>query len=106
MVKLVLLDEGVATAPHENRLWWTRTVGLVRRHAEQHWFSENSSLNLVSASAWCEDLPVLAFALTTSRLVMHNLWITVWREGIRCSSVAPTRAMGSGQEEWSRTDCD
>ncbi len=38
MVKLVLLDEGVTTAPHENRLWWTRTVGLVRRHAEQHWF--------------------------------------------------------------------
>jgi hypothetical protein len=41
----------------------------------------------------------------TSR-IMHNLWITVWREGIRCSPVAPTRATGSGQEEWGRTDRD
>jgi hypothetical protein len=104
MVKLVLLDEGVATAPHENRLWWTRTVGLVRRHAEQHWFSENSSLNLVSASAWCEDLPVLAFALATSRHCYaqsvdngveggHTLLVcrTNQSDGIRARGVEPYR---------------
>ena len=32
--------------------------------------------------------------------IMHSLWITVWREGIRCSPVVPTSAMESGQQEW------
>lgn len=46
---------------------------------------------------WCSHL---------FRLVMHSLWITMWKEGIRCSHISPTRVMGSGQHEWGPSDCD
>jgi len=69
-------------------------------------FLKNSTKKSLSGRPDLRAVAVLASRHSATSRIMHNLWITVWRKGIRCSRVAPTRAMGSGQEEWGRTDRD
>lgn len=69
----------VMTTWNENRIWWVIAVGSLRRHADRPNYFADLAASSGLDQASLQGVVHVAVATVTQFVVVHNLWITMWR---------------------------